>query len=159
MRIHELTTAECTEVLQRTTLGRLACVRDDAPYILPLHLYYDGDHLYGFATLGKKIDWLRENPVVCVEVDEVTDEDNWTSVLVFGRYEELPPRPEYEEPRKRAQSLFQQRPRWWQPATAKLASGERAIPVVYRIQIQEISGRRAARERVGGRFEPPPHVG
>lgn len=155
MMIHELTTAECRDVLHRTTLGRLACVREGEPYILPVHLYCDGDYLYGFATLGKKIDWMRANPLVCVEVDEITDEDHWTSVLVFGRYEELPPQPEYEEPRKRAQALFQQRPRWWQPATAKLASGERHIPVVYRIQIWRVSGRRAAREQADVRSESP----
>ena len=33
---------------------------------------------------------MRANPLVCVEWDEVTSFDHWISVIVYGRYEELP---------------------------------------------------------------------
>jgi nitroimidazol reductase NimA-like FMN-containing flavoprotein (pyridoxamine 5'-phosphate oxidase superfamily) len=41
------------------------------------------DCLYGFAFHGQKIDWMRANPNVCVEVDEIVDQYHWTTVLVF----------------------------------------------------------------------------
>jgi hypothetical protein len=48
----------------------------------------------------------------------------------------------------RAERLFQRRREWWLPAAAQVTSGEHHEMVVYRIQIDEFSGRRASRERV-----------
>ena len=62
MQIRELTTDECKEMLQATNLGRLACVRYNRPYIVPVYFDYYEDALYSFATLGKKIQWMRTNP-------------------------------------------------------------------------------------------------
>ena len=72
-------------------IGRLACCRDEQPYVVPVFLHYDDETqcLYGFATVGQKIDWMRANPKVCIEVDHVADQTNWTTVLAFGRYEEV----------------------------------------------------------------------
>ena len=33
----------------------------------------DNDYLYSFSTVGQKIEWMRANPNVCVETDEVTN--------------------------------------------------------------------------------------
>lgn len=143
MLIHELTKDECREVLRHVNLGRLACARDNQPYIVPIYFDFDGDHLYSFATLGQKIEWMRANPRVCVEVDDITDQYHWTTVVVFGRYEELPQTGGHEDSRKHAHALFQKRPEWWQPATGKTTSREHHIPIVYRIRIDRLSGRRA----------------
>src|ERR671911_369841 len=91
MLIHELNSDECAEVLVRTHLGRLGCSRFDQPYIVPIHFSFDREHhcLYAFSTIGQKIEWMRENPKVCVEVEDVTDRTHWTTVLAFGRYEEM----------------------------------------------------------------------
>ena len=148
MLIHELTTAECHEVLSRCHLARLACCRDDHPYVVPISYDFDGEHLYGFSTLGQKIVWMRQNPNVCVEVDDVADRFHWTSVLVFGRYEELRSPAEHAHARERARGLFEQREEWWQPAVAKAGPPEHHVPVVYRIGIGRVTGRRA--DRPGG---------
>ena len=147
MLIHELTTAECEAVLRRNHIARLACSRDDHAYVVPVSFNYDGEHLYSFSTLGQKIVWMRENPNVCVEVDEIEDRFHWTTVLVFGRYEELRSPVEHEHARERARGLFEQRDEWWQPAIAK-ASMEHHVPVVYRIVISRITGRRADRQTI-----------
>jgi hypothetical protein len=70
MLIHEMTGDECRIALEQADLGRLACVRGDRPYIVPIYFSYDDKHLYGVTTLGQKIEWMRSNPLVCVEVDE-----------------------------------------------------------------------------------------
>jgi nitroimidazol reductase NimA-like FMN-containing flavoprotein (pyridoxamine 5'-phosphate oxidase superfamily) len=148
MLIHELTASQCQEVLDRTTLGRLACALDNQPYIVPVHLYFDGDTnaLYSFSTVGQKIAWMRSNPKVCVEIDEISDEFQWTSVVVFGRYEEVPDSIPESHQHRTALDLFQQRPEWWLPAAGKLAgSEEHHTPVVFRIRIDTMSGRRAVR--------------
>jgi uncharacterized protein len=149
MLIHDLTDAECGEVLTRTQLGRLGCSRFDQPYIVPIHFSFDAERncVYAFSTIGQKIEWMRENPKVCLEVEELHDKNHWATVLVIGRYEEIHQSPEEGEARRRAEQLFQQRREWWLPGAAKLQSGEHHHIVVYRIRIERLTGRRAARER------------
>ena len=144
MHIRELTTKECQAILQATNLGRLACVRYNRPYIVPIYFDFYDDALYSFATVGKKIQWMRTNPRVCVEIDDIVDQFNWMTVVVRGRYEELTKAPAHEAARKRAYLLFEQRPDWWYPAAGKVASDIRT-PVIYRIHIEELTGRRASR--------------
>jgi uncharacterized protein len=164
MHIHELTVNECREVLKNTNIGRLACARDNQPYVVPVHFYLDRDYLYSFATLGQKIAWMRENPKVCVQVDEIVDRLRWTTVVVFGRYEELLHMPSHEDSRQRARELFQKRPEWWQPAASKVIPHEPNMPVIFRIQVDRVTGRWAERDedQATGRpwwlelmFEPP----
>ena len=90
MLIEAMTTRACQEILTRSSIGRLGCSHDDQPYVLPIFFLYEPDHLYGFATDGQQIEWMRTNPKVCVEVDEITNHSEWTSVVLFGRYRELP---------------------------------------------------------------------
>jgi nitroimidazol reductase NimA-like FMN-containing flavoprotein (pyridoxamine 5'-phosphate oxidase superfamily) len=154
MVIHEMTEQECREVLAGSTVARLACARNNQPYIVPLHVDLGGEFLYGYATLGQKIDWMRQNPLVCVEVDELRAHGDWVSVIVIGQYEELPLAPEYVDSRRTAERLFQRHPMWWEPAAVPLAHHEQRMPIVFRIRIDRVTGRRAASderkpERVG----------
>jgi uncharacterized protein len=143
MLIHELTEGECRDVLKRTNLARLACSRNDQPYIVPIHFDFDGGSFYSFSTLGQKIDWMRANPKVCVEVDDITDQLHWTTVIAFGRYQELTDASADRALRNRARELFEQRREWWLPAAGKLEASEHHVPVVYRIRIDRLTGRRA----------------
>ncbi len=145
MRVHELTRAECLEVLGRAQVGRLACTRGDEPYVVPIYISFDGRDLYGFSTLGQKIIWMRSNPRVCLEVEEIADGRHWTTVLAFGRYEELS-RP-HEDPGglATAEALLARRPDFWLPGAAKVGTHEHASPVLYRIAVERITGRRADR--------------
>ncbi len=70
MLIHEMTEDECRAALERVSFGRLACAHKDQPCVLPIYFSYDGKHLYRFGTLGQKIEWMRCNPLVCLEIDE-----------------------------------------------------------------------------------------
>jgi uncharacterized protein len=142
MQIHELTAAECAGVLERTNLGRLACSRLDQPYVVPINYSFDAERgcVYGFSMVGQKIEWMRENYRVCLEIEEITDRNDWTTVLVFGRYEELDRTPEHAEARARAEALFLQRPEWWLPAAAQVKPHLRDRTVVYSIQIDRMTG-------------------
>jgi nitroimidazol reductase NimA-like FMN-containing flavoprotein (pyridoxamine 5'-phosphate oxidase superfamily) len=150
MWIHELSRQECLDVLQRNNIARLACVEDGRPYIVPVSFNADGDYIYSFATVGQKIRWMRANPAVCLEVEEIEHRSHWTTVLVFGEYEELTNSAEHAAARQRAQELFGTRDRWWEPATAKTESHDPYAGVVYRIRMRRVSGRRASRTA------PPP---
>ena len=54
------------------------------PYIVPIYFAYEPDHVYGFTTLRQKVEWMRSNPLVCVEVDEVLSHFRWSSVIVVA---------------------------------------------------------------------------
>lgn len=146
MFIHEMTIDECRSALQKASVGRLACARDGQPYAVPISFAFDGTYLYGFTTLGQKIEWMRSNPLVCLEVDEVIGHNEWMSIIVFGRYEELPDRPEYEHARIRAHAVLQKRAMWWEPAYISQEHRDQPhslIPIFYRIHVNKITGHRA----------------
>ena len=149
MLIQELSSQANLDLLARTRLGRLACSQGGQPYVVPVYVAYADHSLYGFATLGKKIDWMRANPLVCVEVDEVVSPQQWASVIVFGRYEELPDTPEWQSTRAFAHKLLKHAGMWWEPAYVRTVLGGAArplVPVFYRIRITQTTGHRASLE-------------
>jgi uncharacterized protein len=151
MKISVLGTEDCWEVVDRTKFGRIACSVDDQPYVVPFNFNVDGkQHLYAFSTVGQKIEWMRKNPLVCVEVEELTSSNDWTTVIILGRYEELRNTPEFERQRIRAHELLSSRPMWWQPAYAAGTTSDRENeePVYFRINVEKITGHRAESELV-----------
>ncbi len=148
MLIQEMTKDQCRTALGQTDFARLACARDNQPYIVPIYFSYDGQHLYGVTTLGQKIEWMRSNPLVCLEVDERASHYQWMSVIVFGRYEELPEAPECEGARTHALEVLQKREMWWQTACVAAEHREQRSPIFYRIHILQITGHRAMPDEI-----------
>jgi nitroimidazol reductase NimA-like FMN-containing flavoprotein (pyridoxamine 5'-phosphate oxidase superfamily) len=145
MQIHDMSRQASIDLLARMRLGRLACAHEGQPYVTPIYCAYDDNCLYSFSTLGQKITWMRANPLVCVEAEELVSPQDWATVIVLGRYEELPHTPEYEVLRTRAWALLQKWPLWWEPGYVKtvLHAKTRPIdPVYFRIHIDQISGHR-----------------
>jgi nitroimidazol reductase NimA-like FMN-containing flavoprotein (pyridoxamine 5'-phosphate oxidase superfamily) len=148
MLIHEMTADECRTALERSTFGRLACARDNQPYVLPIYFSFDGEYLYGVSSPGRKIEWMRSNRLVCLEIDERTSHHQWMSVVVSGRYEELPDTPEFGYERGRAWEVLQKRAVWWEPAYVATEQREPFVPVFYRVHIKQMTGRRATADPV-----------
>ena len=147
MFIKELTTEECFGILAEKRVGRLACARDNQPYIVPFHFVVDGGkYFYAISTRGQKIEWMRANSLVCVEVDEIKNQFEWISLVVFGRYQELPDASEFEIERNHAYELLSRYALWWEPAYvtgAHLLLAADDKPIYFRIFIDKITGRRA----------------
>ena len=72
-------------------------------------------------TLGQKNEWMRANPKVCLEVDEITNQSEWMSVIASGRYQELP-EPQFTAEREHARKLLGKRHLWWQNALGERQS-------------------------------------
>jgi uncharacterized protein len=139
--------SECRETLVRLGFGRLACASNDRPYIVPIYFLYDADRLYCFSTLGQKILWMRQNPLVCLEADEIWAHDDWESVVVHGRYVEIPNAPEDAKAREYVRSLLRKRSLWWQSGYTINQVRRRskpAVPVYYCILIEQMTGLRAS---------------
>lgn len=145
MVIDEMTEKECVALATRSSLGRLACALDNQPYIIPIQFAYDTGYIYALATFGRKIEWMRDNPKVCLAIDEIVSDTQWSSVVVTGEYEELR-EPRYAEERERARALLERRNRWWQNAFAERQAkeGDHLVdPIFFRIRVNSITGLRA----------------
>ena len=143
MLIQEMTKEECGSALESISSGAIACARDSQPYVVPTYFSYDGKHIYGCSALGQKIEWMRSNPLVCLQIDERRNLFQWLSVVVSGRFEELPDTRDFESERLHAHALLQKRAMWWQPALVPTGHRDGLMPVFYRIHIVGITGRRA----------------
>jgi uncharacterized protein len=145
MEINELTAEESSAFLERTSIGRLGCSFENQPYVVPIYFAYDNGYLYVFTTFGQKMKWMRVNPKVCVQADEIDGQSKWVSVIVNGEFEELS---ETQRPveRRRASSLLAQHYQWWLNALGErqMRVGDKSIdPLFFRIRIHSISGLRA----------------
>lgn len=146
MNVLEMIRAECIDLLSAERLGRLGCCKDDQPYVLPITFALDGNYLYSYSLTGQKIEWMRANPAVCVLVDRLTAHDNWQSVVVFGRFEELPDQIGSKHIRERAWSLLSRDANWWEPGAVRPATRAPTPHLFYRIMIESLTGRRAVQD-------------
>lgn len=146
MLIRDMSHQDCLDLLGRARQGRLACSRDNQPYITPGYFAFEDGSLYGFSTVGQKINWMRANPRVCAEFEEIRNSSDWATVVVTGAFEELLPTPEHDAHRTRAYHLLQKYPSWWEPGYAKtqIKGENRALdPLYFRIVVDQVSGRRS----------------
>jgi nitroimidazol reductase NimA-like FMN-containing flavoprotein (pyridoxamine 5'-phosphate oxidase superfamily) len=64
-------TQQMEQILEQAQVCRLAMVDQGRPYVVPLNFGYRDGALYFHSALeGRKIEVIRENPLVCFEVDE-----------------------------------------------------------------------------------------
>jgi nitroimidazol reductase NimA-like FMN-containing flavoprotein (pyridoxamine 5'-phosphate oxidase superfamily) len=148
MRIIPISQRECSELLKRVSIGRLACSLDNQPYVVPVAFSYEPEWIYIFSTLGKKIKWMRQNPKVCLQADEIGNRSNWLSVIVTGTYLELR-EPQYAAEREHALEQLAQYSEWWRNPLAERReqTGDLSIePVFFRIDIGSMSGLRGMPE-------------
>jgi nitroimidazol reductase NimA-like FMN-containing flavoprotein (pyridoxamine 5'-phosphate oxidase superfamily) len=145
MVIDAMTEQECAALLTRVSLGRLGCSFDDQPYVVPISFAYEPGYIYALSTFGQKIEWMRQNPKVCLEVEEAASESEWITVIATGTYQELT-EPQYSAELAHARKILGKRRNWWQiPLAERQAAGEDLVsPLFFRIHIDSITGLRAS---------------
>jgi nitroimidazol reductase NimA-like FMN-containing flavoprotein (pyridoxamine 5'-phosphate oxidase superfamily) len=115
---------------------------------VPVAFSYEPGCIYAFSTFGKKIKWMRQNPKVCLQADEIGNNSNWLSVIVTGTYVELR-EPQYEVQREHAAEQLAQHFRYWLNPLAERReqiSDLSIEPLFFRIDISSMSGLRAIPE-------------
>jgi len=133
--IIKLADQEARSIIERGRVGRLACVFNGEPYVVPVNYVFDRDNIYIHSRPGRKVDALRANPRACLLVDEIQDEFNWRSALAFGNYEEIQDQLE----RDLVVELFTKRFRSLTPveSVVELPASQ---PIVFRISVDTITG-------------------
>jgi len=146
--IGKLTKQQIEEVLLDNILGHVGCNDGFNTYVYPINYLYDGKRVICQSPEGSKIEIMRKNKRVCLQVDEVKKNVHWKSVLIHGEYQEL----HDERERYNAMKLFVERNLHLKlkekvilPVTAEeweqKHSQEKSKTVFYRIVIDEKTGR------------------
>jgi nitroimidazol reductase NimA-like FMN-containing flavoprotein (pyridoxamine 5'-phosphate oxidase superfamily) len=91
LRVRDLTADEIEEFLRGQRIARLGCHAGGETYVVPVIYAYGGGALVTVTQEGRKVAMLRENPRVCVELDEYDTDGrgSWRSVIAYGTAEEL----------------------------------------------------------------------
>lgn len=145
--LKDLTEGECRAVLSKARFGHLACCKDGQPYVVPIYFVADQGTIYSFSMPGKKVEWMRANNNVCLQVDADGEGKGWGSVIVEGRFEEYPDTEAWHNQRLHAWSVLQQYPDWWEIGALKpdeLPISSASPHLFYGIVVGEIHGRRAS---------------
>lgn len=143
-----LTPVEIDQVLATNVTGRIGYLDEGRVCIVPVSYAFSGGYLVMHSREGRKLRCMRKHPEVCFEVDEVLDQGNWRSVVIWGIYEEvMEARERYYAMKylvgrllhmKVSETLAIHDHTAGQPGNND--AGEKR-PVIYRIRIQEKSGR------------------
>lgn len=141
-RIRELDREACERILDRNHVGRLAYARHNRVDIEPLNYVYHDGWIYGRTSHGAKLDATGyEWWPVAFEVDEVEEVFRWRSVVIHGGFyvlDENGPDWETAEWRRGLELL-----RGLVPGTLAEDDPTPHRQVLFRIAVQEISGREA----------------
>lgn len=85
----DLTPQECERVLSANHYAHLGYCENNEPYVVPITYAYSGGFFYGFTHEGHKIDVMRKNPKICIQVERIAGEHDWESVACWGLFEEV----------------------------------------------------------------------
>ena len=125
------------ELLADQRVGRLGCITETGPYIVPINYYFADGCVYSHSLPGIKISSLRNDPRACLQVDQIESDIRWRSVLAFGTYEEV------VTPTQRGDILNRllQRFPMLTPVESTLADDGGSLSViVFRIKIERVTG-------------------
>jgi nitroimidazol reductase NimA-like FMN-containing flavoprotein (pyridoxamine 5'-phosphate oxidase superfamily) len=128
---------EAMTLLADKCVGRLGCIADGGPYIVPVNYYFEDGCVYSHSLPGLKISALRENPRACLQLDKIESDVRWRSVLAFGNFEEV------SKPGERSVILNKllKRSPMLTPVESALADDAGPPPViVFRIRIERVTG-------------------
>jgi nitroimidazol reductase NimA-like FMN-containing flavoprotein (pyridoxamine 5'-phosphate oxidase superfamily) len=144
MLIKEISRQECLDTVSHASVGRLGCSFQDQPYVVPIYFAYEGEWIYVFSTFGKKIEWMRANPKVCVEIEEKVSE---SESIQRARQRTLRRvgRAAVHQERAHARQLLGKKHHWWLNAMAERRVGaedQQVEPMFFRIHVDSATGLR-----------------
>jgi nitroimidazol reductase NimA-like FMN-containing flavoprotein (pyridoxamine 5'-phosphate oxidase superfamily) len=144
MNVQEMSYHDCIDLVRKQWLARLACAEGNVPYVVPVQYAYESDRLYAFTLPGKKLDIMRGNPNVCVQIDKLKSKHSWKSVIIDARFVDLDV-DECREEKHRAWSLLARHVDWWEPGALKppsrLADATSKTHIFFALDMVNVSGR------------------
>jgi uncharacterized protein len=139
--------AELEAVIAQAQVCRMAMCDGDRPYVVPLCFGYT-DRVFYFhcAAEGRKLDALKRNPHVCLELeagvslkpgDKACDWGmNFRSVIAFGRAERV----ESPEAKRRVLDLIMAR---YAPGVVDYLDAALSKTVVIQVEVMNVTGKKS----------------
>ena len=87
--IKALVEEEARALLSACRIGRLGCIDNSEPYVVPINYVFEDESIYSHSLPGQKIEALRANPRACLQVDEIENDFNWRSAIAYGNFDEI----------------------------------------------------------------------
>ena len=88
--IKNLNENEARELLYDRKFGHLGCVLGSGePYVVPVNYLFKDDEIYIHCLPGQKLDALRANGKVCLQVEKIGKSCRWKSAIAFGEFQEV----------------------------------------------------------------------
>jgi nitroimidazol reductase NimA-like FMN-containing flavoprotein (pyridoxamine 5'-phosphate oxidase superfamily) len=84
-----LSETEARNLIAGGKIGRLGCVDNGEPYVVPINYVFEDGSIYSHSLPGRKIEALRAHPRACLQVDEIENDLKWQSVIAYGNFEEI----------------------------------------------------------------------
>ena len=134
--IRPLSEKEARAVIAEARIGRLGCIYNDAPYVVPVNYVFNGTNIYIHSLGGRKIAALRANPRACLQVDVIKDTYNWRSAIAFGQYKEML---DADEQEWAVHSLLLRFPHLTPVESLPVHDGQSSI-ILFRICVEKITG-------------------
>ena len=136
-----LSAEEIEDFLRGQRIARLGCHAGGETYVVPVIYAYGDGAVVTVTQEGRKVEMLRQNPRVCVEIDEYDTDGrgSWRSVIAYGSAEELS-----GDDIETALALLRER---FARTAGREAEPRPLSPgvVVLRIRLDEVSGRAVER--------------
>jgi nitroimidazol reductase NimA-like FMN-containing flavoprotein (pyridoxamine 5'-phosphate oxidase superfamily) len=85
-RFEEMSRQQCTDLLQRSRVGRLAFSLHDAVDVVPISFKFRDNTIFGRTSPGGKLTTLDRNRRIAFEVDEFSGPFEWKSVVIHGSF-------------------------------------------------------------------------
>ena len=135
--INNLHSEEIEQLLQSARVGRLGCVVNGDPYVVPINYEFRDGAIYGHSLPGLKIAALRDNPRACVQVDKIESDLRWQSALAFGNFEELKDEAQRQEALTRLMAKY---PLLTPVEWSMVQDADNQDVIVFRINIDRMTG-------------------
>jgi len=89
--IRPLNEKESKHVLGNNYIGYLGYIDRGRPFVKPITYFYDRKKnvIISYSGNGHKVDAMRKNNHVCLEVAQIDSVNDWKSALAQGTFEQL----------------------------------------------------------------------
>lgn len=144
----DLEITKCFDILGNNYIGHLGYISGKSPFIVPITYFYDAEEkcILSYSTNGHKINAMRQHEHVSLQVEQIETIQDWTSIQVHGKFEELEGSAAKKYIHKFSQGVQDtivhvksEKPKFIGDFSSRLQ--ERKMPIMYRIHITAITGK------------------
>lgn len=88
--IQNIEEKEMRFILENNYVGHLGYIYQNRPFVVPITYYFDKDKnaVICYSGDGHKMNAMRINKEVCLQISAINTVNNWKSVLAHGKFEQ-----------------------------------------------------------------------